>query len=145
MWPLCCYSYAGTTGNKCFPFPVQRLIGNYVDKGTAHTDAEVLRLHYALTIARWNDGVQKHRREIEARYGRAFFRAWTLCLCSCEIGMRYGDRLFGKSNTRGELTTTSHRLESVFTMNSFLKGSLFLRKLRRRSDLFDKGLNKLGT
>ncbi len=91
MWPLCCYSYAGTTGNKGFPSPVQKLIGNYVDKGTAHTDVEILRLHYALTIARWNDGVQKRRREIEARYGRAFFCAWTLYLCSCEIGMQYGD------------------------------------------------------
>ena len=55
------------------------------------TDIEVLRLHYANTLAAW-------RRNFEARWDRAasilserFCRMWQFYLAGCEAGFRYQD------------------------------------------------------
>ena len=52
------------------------------------TDLENWRLHYAETLAAWNDRFQARRAEAAALYDERFCRMWEFYLQSCEVGFR---------------------------------------------------------
>jgi cyclopropane-fatty-acyl-phospholipid synthase len=55
------------------------------------TDCEILRLHYAETLAAWHRRFQANRRRIAELYDERFCRMWEFYLQSCEAGFRWGD------------------------------------------------------
>lgn len=54
------------------------------------TDVEVLRLHYAKTLAHWYDRVIAAEAEITALYDARFFRMWSFYLAGCQVSFQYG-------------------------------------------------------
>ncbi len=58
--------------------------------GLIVTDIEILRLHYADTLAAWRSRFLSHRKEAEAVLGDRFCRMWEFYLASAEAGFRYG-------------------------------------------------------
>ena len=66
------------------------------------TDVEVLRRHYALTLDRWADALEKHVDVLEQERGAEFVRAWRFYLRSCAAAFRYGKlTLFQLLYTKG--------------------------------------------
>ncbi len=57
------------------------------------TDLEFLRLHYAKTLAHWNQRFQTNRDKIEALYDEKFGRMWEFYLVSAEMMFRTGSQL----------------------------------------------------
>ena len=55
------------------------------------TDIEVLRFHYAHTLAEWYRRATLHRAEIEALYDARFLRMWQFYLAGAEQGFRRGN------------------------------------------------------
>ena len=53
------------------------------------TDIENLRLHYAMTLAAWNDCFQANREYVAKLYDERFCRMWEFYLQSCEAGFRW--------------------------------------------------------
>ena len=56
--------------------------------GLFSTDVEVLRLHYAETIAQWRTRFSARRDEARAIYDERFCRMWDLYLCGAECAFR---------------------------------------------------------
>ena len=52
-------------------------------------DIEVLRLHYAETLAHWRASFAARREEAEALYGLKFCRMWEFYLAGCECAFRF--------------------------------------------------------
>ncbi|HET7315509.1 cyclopropane-fatty-acyl-phospholipid synthase family protein [Salinisphaera sp.] len=59
--------------------------------GMSLTDLEVWRLHYARTLATWNERFQAQRDEFRERLGERFCRMWEFYLLGCEAIFRYGE------------------------------------------------------
>jgi cyclopropane-fatty-acyl-phospholipid synthase len=57
--------------------------------GLLVTDIEVLRLHYARTLAEWQKRFQAHRAEIAALYDERFCRMWEFYLAGAEMAFRH--------------------------------------------------------
>jgi cyclopropane-fatty-acyl-phospholipid synthase len=57
------------------------------------TDLEILRLHYAKTLAHWVQRFEVNRAEIEAMYDARFARMWEFYLISAEMMFRTGSQL----------------------------------------------------
>ena len=57
------------------------------------TDLEVLRLHYAKTLAHWVQRFEANRDKIEAMYDARFARMWEFYLISAEMMFRTGSQL----------------------------------------------------
>lgn len=55
------------------------------------TDIEILRLHYAKTLAEWHKRFQTHRAEIAKLYDEKFCRMWEFYLLGSEMEFRYGN------------------------------------------------------
>ncbi|PLK26427.1 cyclopropane-fatty-acyl-phospholipid synthase family protein [Novosphingobium sp. TH158] len=55
------------------------------------SDLEVMRYHYALTLAEWYRRTTMHREEIEKLYDARFFRMWQFYLAGAEQGFRHGN------------------------------------------------------
>lgn len=58
--------------------------------GLIVSDIEILRLHYADTLAAWRSRFLSHRADAEAILGDRFCRMWEFYLASAEAGFRYG-------------------------------------------------------
>jgi cyclopropane-fatty-acyl-phospholipid synthase len=58
--------------------------------GLITTDIEILRLHYADTLAAWRARFLHHRAEAAALLGERFCRMWEFYLAASECGFRYG-------------------------------------------------------
>jgi cyclopropane-fatty-acyl-phospholipid synthase len=58
--------------------------------GLIVTDIEILRLHYADTLAAWRDRFLRRRDEAAAIVGEKFCRMWEFYLAGAEAGFRYG-------------------------------------------------------
>jgi cyclopropane-fatty-acyl-phospholipid synthase len=52
------------------------------------TDLENWRLHYAMTLAAWNERFQARRAEVASIYDERFCRMWEFYLQLCEVGFR---------------------------------------------------------
>lgn len=57
------------------------------------TDIEVLRLHYATTLAHWEKRFQANRDKVVAMYDERFARMWEFYLISCEMTFRAGSQM----------------------------------------------------
>lgn len=57
--------------------------------GLVSCDIEILRLHYARTLAAWQQRFQARRAEITERMGERFCRMWELYLVICEAAFRW--------------------------------------------------------
>jgi cyclopropane-fatty-acyl-phospholipid synthase len=57
------------------------------------TDIEVLRLHYAQTLAHWYERVVAARAEIEALHDARFFRMWQFYLAGAMVAFRHDAHL----------------------------------------------------
>jgi len=52
------------------------------------TDIEILRLHYAETLAKWRERFQRNRDRVRQLYDERFCRMWEFYLTGCEISFR---------------------------------------------------------
>ncbi|MFQ5530932.1 MAG: class I SAM-dependent methyltransferase [Gemmatimonadota bacterium] len=59
------------------------------DVGLWVTDIEILRLHYAETLAEWCRRFERNRDQAKKLYDERFCRMWEFYLASCEAGFRY--------------------------------------------------------
>jgi cyclopropane-fatty-acyl-phospholipid synthase len=59
--------------------------------GLIVTDIEILRLHYAWTLALWRQAFVERRNEAVRLFGEEFCRMWEYYFASCEAGFRYGN------------------------------------------------------
>jgi cyclopropane-fatty-acyl-phospholipid synthase len=57
------------------------------------TDIEILRLHYAYTIAEWQRRFQQQRDAIKSIYDERFCRMFEFYLAGCEHTFRHGDHM----------------------------------------------------
>ena len=57
--------------------------------GLILTDVEVLRLHYAYTLAEWRRRFASNRVRVKEIYGERFCRMWEFYLAGVEMGFRY--------------------------------------------------------
>ena len=60
-------------------------------QGLVITDVEVLRLHYAETLAHWFSRFQQSRQTMVEAKGERFCRLWEFYLAACEGAFRWGD------------------------------------------------------
>jgi cyclopropane-fatty-acyl-phospholipid synthase len=67
---------------------ISEMTGAMERTGWEITDFEVLRYHYALTLAEWYRRAKLHQREIVALYDERFFRMWQFYLAGAEQGFR---------------------------------------------------------
>ena len=61
--------------------------------GLIVTDIEILRLHYADTLAAWRRRFLSHRSEAAAVLGERFCRMWEFYLSGSEVAFRWGGHL----------------------------------------------------
>jgi cyclopropane-fatty-acyl-phospholipid synthase len=57
--------------------------------GLAVTDVEILRLHYAKTLAAWRERFLAHREGVQRIYDARFVRMWEFYLACSEVAFRY--------------------------------------------------------
>jgi cyclopropane-fatty-acyl-phospholipid synthase len=57
--------------------------------GLLTTDVEILRLHYAFTVQRWQERFAANRDEIAQLYDERFCRMWEFYLAGAEMDFRY--------------------------------------------------------
>jgi cyclopropane-fatty-acyl-phospholipid synthase len=57
--------------------------------GLIVADIEILRLHYAMTLAAWRKRFRANRDKVAALYDERFCRMWEFYLAGAEIGFRY--------------------------------------------------------
>ena len=57
------------------------------------TDIEILRLHYAKTLAHWHQRFQNNRAHIADLYDERFCRMWEFYLKGCEMAFRYWNQM----------------------------------------------------
>lgn len=60
------------------------------NSGLILTDLEILRLHYAKTLAQWHHRFQTHRRDIAEIMGERFCRMWRFYLQASEAAFLWG-------------------------------------------------------
>ena len=77
------------------------------------TDIEVLRLHYAWTLAAWLERLQQRREEVIRRWGARFYRMWEFYLAACATAFRWRDTVVFQIQL-------SHRLDVVPTTRDYL-------------------------
>lgn len=59
--------------------------------GMITADLEVLRNHYALTLAHWNERFQAHRAQFVRAKGESFCRMWEFYLAACQTAFEISD------------------------------------------------------
>ncbi|MEM7634993.1 MAG: cyclopropane-fatty-acyl-phospholipid synthase family protein [Pseudomonadota bacterium] len=74
--------------------------------GLYMTDVEILRLHYARTLAEWRKRFQDHRHQAVALYDEEFARMWEFYLASSELSFRY----LGLNNFQLQAAGNQHAL-----------------------------------
>jgi cyclopropane-fatty-acyl-phospholipid synthase len=81
--------------------------------GLISTDIEVLRLHYAWTLAAWLERLQQHRDDVIRRWGARFYRMWEFYLAACATAFRWRDTVVFQIQL-------AHRLDAVPTTRNYL-------------------------
>jgi cyclopropane-fatty-acyl-phospholipid synthase len=83
------------------------------ETGLISTDIEVLRLHYAWTLAAWLERLQLHREEVIRRWGARFYRMWEFYLAACSAAFRWRDTVVFQ-------VQLAHRLDAVPSTRDYL-------------------------
>jgi cyclopropane-fatty-acyl-phospholipid synthase len=81
--------------------------------GLVVTDVEILRLHYAQTLAAWRERFLAHRDDVRRIYDARFVRMWEFYLACSEVAFRY----FGLMVLQIQL---AHRQEAVPLTRDYL-------------------------
>lgn len=81
--------------------------------GLVNSDVEVLRLHYAETLANWLTRFRRHGSKVIERYGDRFYRMWEFYLASCEASFRWRDLVVYQ-------VQLAHRLDAVPVTRDYL-------------------------
>lgn len=81
--------------------------------GMINSDVEVLRLHYADTLASWLVRFRKHGSKVLERYGERFYRMWEFYLATCEASFRWRDLVVYQ-------VQLAHRLDAVPITRDYL-------------------------
>jgi cyclopropane-fatty-acyl-phospholipid synthase len=93
-------------GDSASPSPINPFIQKYIFPGAAvpslsevlaaversglvATDIEILRLHYAETLACWRERFVAANAEVVRLYGEWLFRTWEFYFALCEVGFRH--------------------------------------------------------
>ena len=98
-----------------------------VEKASLYaTDIEILRLHYARTLAEWRKRFAERRDEAVALYDERFARMWEFYLSSSELSFRH----LGLNNF--QLQATRHQEVLPFTRDYIAREEERLRSLERR-------------
>ncbi len=63
----------------------------FESSGVAVQDIENLRLHYAATLAHWQERFESHVDRVRAMFDEPFVRAWRMYLASARAGFMSGD------------------------------------------------------
>ena len=69
---------------------LSQVLPHVEDSGLWITDLEILRLHYANTLALWHERFLKQREAIKKLYDERFCRMWEFYLVASEMSFRYG-------------------------------------------------------
>jgi cyclopropane-fatty-acyl-phospholipid synthase len=83
--------------NRKYIFPghylpaISEMAASMERTGWEISDLEVMRYHYAHTLAEWFRRATLHREEIEQLYDARFFRMWQFYLAGAEQGFRHGN------------------------------------------------------
>lgn len=93
--------------------------------GLIVTDIEILRLHYADTLAAWRDRFFAHRAEATTILGERFCRMWEFYLSGSEVGFRYGGLMVFQMQLAKKIDTVPR------TRNYIAKEESRLRKLEQ--------------
>lgn len=70
---------------------LSQVIAGVEQSGLKLLDMEILRLHYALTLAHWSARFQAQRDTAREMFGERFCRMWEFYLAACEAGFRSGE------------------------------------------------------
>ena len=81
--------------------------------GLITADVEVLRLHYAWTLAAWLERLQQHRNEVTDRWGTRFYRMWEFYLAACSAAFRWRDTVVFQIQL-------AHRIDAVPPTRNYL-------------------------
>jgi cyclopropane-fatty-acyl-phospholipid synthase len=57
--------------------------------GLMVTDIEILRLHYARTLACWRERLERNKAEVVRQFDERFYRMWEFYLCVSEMAFRH--------------------------------------------------------
>lgn len=91
------------------------------------TDAEILRMQYADTLAEWDKRFQKNRKKAAALFDEKFCRMWEFYLIASEFSFRYGKHI----NFQLQLTKDVATLP--YTRDYLAKAETALKKLETKS------------
>lgn len=94
--------------------------------GLYTTDVEILRLHYARTLAEWRKRFTARRDEVVALYDERFARMWEFYLSSSELSFRH----LGLNNF--QLQATRHQEALPFTRDYIAREEGRLKKLEQQ-------------
>jgi len=94
--------------------------------GLYTTDVEILRLHYARTLAEWRKRFAARRDQVVALYDERFARMWEFYLSSSELSFRH----LGLNNF--QLQATRHQQALPFTRDYIARQEQQLKKLEQR-------------
>ena len=89
--------------------------------GLIVTDIEILRLHYADTLAAWRGRFLSHRDEAKAVLGDRFCRMWEFYLASAEAGFRYGGLMVFQIQLARKLDTVPRTRDYIATAEARLR------------------------
>ncbi|MFM5907750.1 MAG: class I SAM-dependent methyltransferase [Novosphingobium sp.] len=107
--------------NRKYIFPghylpaVSEMSASLERTGWEITDLEMMRYHYAYTLAEWYRRATMHREEIEQLYDARFFRMWQFYLAGAEQGFRHGNLVnfqFQTVKQRSALPNTRDYIEA---------------------------------
>ncbi|MBJ7535412.1 class I SAM-dependent methyltransferase [Rhodomicrobium vannielii ATCC 17100] len=70
---------------------LSEIVPSVEKSGLLITDVEVLRLHYADTLASWRQNFERNRSKASAMLSERFCRMWEYYLAGCEVSFRYYD------------------------------------------------------
>jgi len=94
--------------------------------GLYTTDVEILRLHYARTLAEWRKRFAARRDEVVALYDERFARMWEFYLSSSELSFRH----LGLNNF--QLQAARHQEALPFTRDYIAREEARLKKLEQQ-------------
>ena len=96
--------------------------------GLYTTDVEILRLHYARTLAEWRKRFAARRDDVVALYDERFARMWEFYLSSSELSFRH----LGLNNF--QLQATRHQEALPFTRDYIAREESRLKKLEQQRE-----------
>ena len=84
------------------------MLGPIEESGLITTDIEILRLHYAKTLAQWRRRFAANRDAISTLYDERFCRMFEFYLSGSELSFRVGDHMNFQIQLTRDLNSRAH-------------------------------------